>query len=184
MPKMDKEMSGPSFLSRIFFWWINKLMFMGYKNTLDFNDLVPLDSPLDIKNLTKEFSAKDVPSQLREIKNLDNTTAQNRKITKILFYKLVKSVWPLFVVTGILRILTIILLFVNPILLKMLIGFVSQEQNTNLSIGYTLSISILISSLITTLVRNYSEHLILVMSYQVLSCLSSVIYKKVDKILF
>ena len=53
-----------NFVSELFFWWVNWLLFLGYKRTLEIDDLGRLPKRMDAEQLQQQFKKEFLREQV------------------------------------------------------------------------------------------------------------------------
>ncbi|ODV74894.1 ATP-binding cassette transporter YOR1 [Cyberlindnera jadinii NRRL Y-1542] len=148
IPKEDERKPYPYLktnpLSQILFWWLNPLLRVGYKRTLDPNDFYYLEHSQDIETTYSNYEMhlarileKDRAKAREKDPTLTDEDLKNREYPKNAVIKALfltfkwKYLWSIF-----LKLLSDIVLVLNPLLSKALINFVDEKMyNPDMSVG-------------------------------------------------
>ncbi|KAH3901703.1 uncharacterized protein SCDLUD_001474 [Saccharomycodes ludwigii] len=165
-----------NWISRIFFLWIIPLIKIGYKRTLQPNDLFKLDDRLSIESLYNDFE-----NNWNRILKI-----HNGKIPKFaLVITLLRTFRYMFGSSILISIIYSCGQALTPLLTKKLINFVEEKQfiphlHVNNGVGYAIGTSVLM--LTTGLLFNHFFHNSIMTGYQVRSVLTRAVFTKTFKI--
>ncbi|CAG8661679.1 18370_t:CDS:2, partial [Racocetra persica] len=144
-PNIEIPEAKANLFSKLTFWWLNDLMSLGYKRPLEKDDLYILNDKRSAKNVTDKFEA--------EWKKETQKIALGKKpsLLKALF----RVLWARFCFAGVARFGSDIFGVISPLILKLILKFVSDAYFANLNnsvqpaahVGYIL---IIVMSLMET----------------------------------
>lgn len=183
---------GASFLSRLFFQYFDKFIYLGYKRPLvtdDLWDMKPEDqsievSPLFLKYWNKSVAKHAQPEPANGIASATFTkssasvnfsTKQNKKQASIL-PALCKAFGPTFLFGSCLKLVQDLMTFISPQILRMIINFVDSEEPTWRGIFYTVLLFV-VACIQTLLLAQYFNRMFLV-GLRIRTALISAIYRK------
>ncbi|XP_012682680.2 multidrug resistance-associated protein 1 isoform X2 [Clupea harengus] len=198
--------SGSSFLSKITFWWINKLMLKGYKRPLEEKDLWSLNSEdrsqkvvpqlvhrwVTECNKVKRPSEKTLYSPKRPARGAlgDKKDARPLEESEILlvkttqktgepslFWALCRTFGPYFLVSTVYKIVHDILMFVGPEILKQLIVFVNNSS-APLWHGFFFTGLLFVCSCVQTLILQRYFHVCFVTGMRLRTAIIGAVYRK------
>ena len=170
-PSEDKE--GVSFLSLLFFQWMNSIFKIGSERTLDENDFSPL---------SKENSATFLTDQLQANWNNEKTKCNRNKKRPRLWKCVIKltSVKDAIIIVSTEALCSISTLL-QPLFLGYLISILmsAEPQNYNLLYGFTLALCI--NPLIGALSMHHFDYRCELLGIRISCALKGLIYHKVSK---
>ncbi|XP_039980041.1 multidrug resistance-associated protein 1 isoform X3 [Xiphias gladius] len=194
---------GASFLSRITFWWITRMMVMGYKRPLEEKDLWSLN-PEDrsqrvvpqlvcrwntecqkIKRTEQKtlYSTRQVPhSESKEGRAVEESeiliakTPQKAKEPS-LFWALCLTFGPYFLISCLYKIIQDILMFVGPEILRLLIHFVNNS-NAPYWHGYFYTALLFICTCVQSLILQKYFHVCFVSGMRLRTAIIGAVYRK------
>ncbi|XP_049645216.1 multidrug resistance-associated protein 1 [Suncus etruscus] len=196
--------SGASFLSRITFWWITGLMIKGYRHPLESTDLWSLNKedmseqvvPELVQNWKKECTkarkqpAKVVysatgPAKPKGSSQLDVSEEAEALIVKSphgekgpsLFKVLYKTFGPYFVMSFFFKAMHDLMMFMGPLLLRLLINFVNDKQAPDWQ-GYFYTVLLFLSACLQTVVLHQYFHICFVSGMRVKTAVIGAVYRK------
>ncbi|KAM7148295.1 multidrug resistance-associated protein 1 isoform 1-T1 [Molossus nigricans] len=196
--------SGASFLSRITFWWITRLMVRGYRQPLESTDLWSLNKedtseqvvPVLVKNWKKEcaksrrqpakvvYSSKD-PAKPKGSSKVDVNEEAEALIVRSpqkerepsLFKVLYKTFGPYFLMSFLFKALHDLMMFTGPEILKLLINFVNDKKAPDWQ-GYFYTALLFISACLQTLVLHQYFHICFVSGMRIKTAVIGAVYRK------
>ncbi|CAG8597957.1 26658_t:CDS:2, partial [Dentiscutata erythropus] len=107
------------------FWWANDLMSLGYKCPLEKDDLYVLDDARSAKVITNKFEVE----WKKETQKI--ATGKKPSLLKALY----KVLWAKFCLAGVCRFVSDMLIVTSPLVLKLILNFVSEAYFANLNNG-------------------------------------------------
>jgi ABC-type bacteriocin/lantibiotic exporter with double-glycine peptidase domain len=189
--QIDKEYSPHEvapLLSRLTFWWINKLISIGYKRDLTKSDLFNLNPKNKSKIITETFDklwAPKVQIYINKIRQLETETTEPdslklkidqiskpsliKCLSKMTFYKLIGLL--------LLRVVHDLLNFVKPLCLDKLITFVKLKDQSY-SIGIFYIFLLLITSISQTVLMQHIYYGMHLFGNKLYTSLVNAIYNK------
>lgn len=194
-----------SFLSKLTFFWFNKLIFKGYRKSLIQDHIWPVKKSSQSnqllrrfelnfkkqkilsKNLELDCSSEKSNGQLNGQSNGQSNVSlferESRSNMLMLVLVTLKTFWKPFLIAGLIKLVSSCLTFASPILLKYIISFMSFGSfgvNTEpLWHGYFYAILLFISPTIESILNSQFDFQIYVLSMDIKSCFTSLIYKKI-----
>lgn len=150
LPSYDERKLYPehnaNWVSRVFFWWLNPIMSVGYKRTLQPQDLFVLTKDMTVEEMTEKFTSQyQAKCENYSKANLDKKNHKEGEISPnyICAQTLLFVFWKPFLLSCIFMTLSGIGSTLNPLLSKKLITFVERKDNgaensTGKGIGYAL----------------------------------------------
>ncbi|XP_063042992.1 multidrug resistance-associated protein 1 isoform X2 [Engraulis encrasicolus] len=199
--------SGASFLSKITFWWINKLMVTGFKRPLEEKDLWSLNAedcsqrvvPQLVRrwdhqcNKVKRPLEKSIYSPKRPVpagrgdKKDGACPLEESEILLVkssqktgepsLFWALCRTFGPYFLVSTVYKIVHDILMFVGPAILNLLIKFVNDSSAPTWQ-GYFYTALLFLCSCVQTLILQRYFHVCFVTGMRLRTAVIGSIYRK------
>ncbi|CAG2055590.1 unnamed protein product [Timema podura] len=145
---------GASFLSRLFFSWLDPLVWKGYRNPLKSADLWSLNPEDTSEEIVPVFNKHWEATKLRENKQkMSMIVVKQMGVKKEIsvVFTLCKAFGPTFLFGALLKIVNDLLLFVNPQLLKFIIQFVTSDEP--LWKGYLYAVLMLATASVQTLIQ-------------------------------
>ncbi|XP_060620764.2 ATP-binding cassette sub-family C member 3 isoform X1 [Anolis sagrei] len=188
------------FLSKITFWWFTSMAVQGYKRPLEDKDLWSLNaddkSDVIVQKLQKEWNkqkherlqTKDV-SYTKNPNNVKNHIADGPGETEILlsskteqkepsFLKaLIRTFGPYFIIGSFFKVIQDLLAFVNPQLLRILIGFI-KDQSAPLWWGYLIAALMFFSAVLQTIILHQHFQYCFVTGMRLRTGIIGMIYRK------
>ncbi|CAJ0929482.1 unnamed protein product, partial [Mesorhabditis belari] len=162
-------MDTAGFHSRTTISWLSSLIALGYRKSLVLEDLFDLPRNTTSKYLMEKWES----GWIRECRRVEPKATRPR-IGRVLFRIFRSSMLPAMS----LRLIAEALLFVNPLLLKYLIDFVSTPS-APLSFGLLCALCMFINSLLRSFLNNNYAYIILQNSVWMQSMLSNAIFRKI-----
>ncbi|XP_056406097.1 ATP-binding cassette sub-family C member 3 isoform X2 [Hyla sarda] len=188
-----------SFLSRLTFWWFNKMALLGYKRPLEEKDLWSLNeddtSKIAVSKLIMEWEKEKNKIRMSEVKftktqeielnhvdekptESDVLIENNKKRKEPSFLKvLLKAFGPFFLIGSVFKLFQDLLSFVNPQLLSILIGFIKDRQAPAWW-GFTIAALMFLSSVAQTLILHQHFQYCFVTGMRLRSAITGIIYRK------
>lgn len=168
------------FLSRLLFSWAGGLLYKGFRNLIDLNDLPPLHEIFTSEYCFKKFQKREF-SKINSNENyrkasitsdVSKTNIKSTTIVKALF----KGFWGALLIGTILEFLYSIIRFFPPLLINRMIDFIVNDEPTWK--GYFYTFLLLVSSILSNFVINHLIYYMVATAIQVKSALISSVYKK------
>nr|AYM45159.1 ATP-binding cassette subfamily C member 1 [Carassius auratus] len=195
--------SGASFLSRITFWWITGLMVTGYKRPLEEKDLWSLNTedksqrvvpqlvrrwdqecnkvkrPVDKTLYSPKRSAREEKKDGQQIEESEILLAKSLQKTgdPSLFCALCRTFGPYFLVSSLYKIIHDILMFVGPVILRLLIQFVNDSSAPDWH-GYFYTTLLFICTCVQTLILQKYFHVCFVTGMRLRTAIVGAVYRK------
>ncbi|CAI9724597.1 resistance-associated 1-like isoform X1 [Octopus vulgaris] len=175
-----------SFLSNISFWWVTPLLVKGYRKSLEFKDLWTLNSYLTSKEIVVYFNKYWQEESKKHVKthNEEHLLKNNTDDIKVVGGKkssLVKCLLRAFgdkiLLAIFFKLIHDILLFVSPMLLKLLIQFISKRSAFTWQ-GFLYASLLLISATLQSIVLHQYFHNCLVVGMKLRTTITSAVYCK------
>ncbi|CAG2102694.1 unnamed protein product, partial [Medioppia subpectinata] len=163
-----------SFLSRLTFEWFSPLIYKGYKKPLTTDDMWLLNTENKSSFIIEKFNKVWLPIIQRKWSPKDGISSQNINI----FVALMKTFWPQMLFVGFIKLITSLLTFMSPLVLDLLIGFMSPDNSEPNWRGYFYASLIFVSPFIESILSgqyDYRNNLILL---KIRACIISVVYQK------
>ncbi|GKZ28606.1 hypothetical protein AbraIFM66950_010288 [Aspergillus brasiliensis] len=157
----DEEVKG--FYSRAFFWWVNPLLFLGFKHSISVEELPHLDRALSVNELHRKFSAK--------------WASMPKTHNNMLAYCVVRTFRASIFHSFLARLFRIGLVYTQPFLISRLTIYVGQD-NLSKDVGYGLIGAFALVFILKAVVNCLYEHYIFRLITQIRGALVSAIYDK------
>ncbi|RIB24070.1 P-loop containing nucleoside triphosphate hydrolase protein [Gigaspora rosea] len=144
-PNTELPETKANLFSKLTFWWVNDLMSLGYKRPLEKDDLYVLNDARTAKIVTDKFEV--------EWKKETEKIALRKKPS--LIKALYRALWARFCLTVVVRFVSDIITVISPLILKLILKFVSDAYFANLNnekqpstyIGYVLIVVMFLSKM-------------------------------------
>ncbi|XP_063790448.1 multidrug resistance-associated protein 1 isoform X2 [Pseudophryne corroboree] len=194
--------SSASFLSKITFWWISRLMIQGYKRPLETKDLWSLNKedtssevvPMLSLNWEKEYAkAKKQPLKMvyspkkpakQETEDEPGEEAEalivktlTKDLEPSLFKALYKTFGPYFFMSSFFKFTHDVLMFSGPEILKLLIKFVGDKDAPNWH-GYLYTALLFLCACLQTLILHKYFHICFVTGMRLKTAIIGLVYRK------
>ncbi|KAM4634684.1 multidrug resistance-associated protein 1 [Polymixia lowei] len=195
--------AGASFLSRISFWWITRLMVTGYRRPLEEKDLWSLNpedrSQRVVPHLVRRWNTECQKVKRPEEKTLYSPKRVSRGETKegppveeseilivktpqktnepSLFWALCLTFGPYFLISSLYKIIQDILMFVGPEILRLLIRFVNNADAPSWQ-GYFYTALLLVCTCLQTLILQKYFHVCFVTGMRLRTAIIGAVYRK------
>ena len=154
-----------SFPSQLIFEWVTPFIRLGYKRPLQLSDLW---------SLNRIYTSDYVLGQFE--KHWNRKPTNKGQLRRNVALVILLSFWPFFVWLVLLKIITIVLMFLSPTVLDWLISFLSTDD-ANWK-GYLYAGLLFLISLLDSLFSNHYEYIFGVLQMRVKTCLTSIVFKK------
>ncbi|CAG8560171.1 5953_t:CDS:2, partial [Gigaspora rosea] len=122
-PNIELPETKANLFSKLIFWWLNYLMSLGYKRPLEKDDLYVLNDERSAKFVTDKFEAE----WQKEIEKI--ALGKKPSLIKALY----RALWAKLCLTVIVRFVSDILAVISPLILKLILNFVSDAYFANLN---------------------------------------------------
>ncbi|XP_014791161.1 multidrug resistance-associated protein 1 isoform X2 [Octopus bimaculoides] len=175
-----------SFLSNISFWWVTPILVKGYRKSLEFKDLWTLNSYLTSKEIVVYFNKywQNESKKHLKIHNEEHLLKKNTDDIKVIGGKkpsLVKCLLRAFgdkvLLAVFFKLIHDVLLFVSPMLLKLLIQFIT-EKSVFMWQGFLYASLLLISATLQSIVLHQYFHNCLIVGMELRTTITSAVYCK------
>lgn len=150
LPSKDERKIYPehtaNWISKVFFWWLNPIMSVGYKRTLQPEDLFVLSKDMTVEDMTEKFTLQyQVNCEMHSKFDIDNEDYKKNSIPPnyLCAQTLLLVFWKPFLLSCIFMTLSGVGSTLNPLLSRKLINFVEKKTNgaelsNGKGIGYAL----------------------------------------------
>ena len=163
------------------FSWFNTFIWKGYKKSLTPEDMWDLSPENQSKNIIQNFNNVWIPTVNRKRELAAKKTPIGETITDInVMVVLLKMFWPQWLIMLVVKVITSFLAFVNPMVLDLLIGYMSPNNTEPQWRGYFYACLMLVSPVIQSTLNQHYEYYNYTLEMRIRACLISVIYKKVN----
>uniref|UniRef100_UPI003AAA51D4 multidrug resistance-associated protein 1 n=1 Tax=Centroberyx gerrardi TaxID=166262 RepID=UPI003AAA51D4 len=195
--------AGASFLSRISFWWITRLMVTGYRRPLEEKDLWSLNaedrSQRVVPHLVRRWNTECQKVKRPEEKTLYSPKRASRSESKegrpveeseilivkapqktgepSLFWALCLTFGPYFLISSLYKIIQDILMFVGPEILRLLIHFVNNSSAPSWQ-GYFYTALLFVCTCLQTLILQKYFHVCFVTGMRLRTAIIGAVYRK------
>ncbi|XP_071376110.1 multidrug resistance-associated protein 1 isoform X3 [Centroberyx affinis] len=195
--------AGASFLSRISFWWITRLMVTGYRRPLEEKDLWSLNaedrSQRVVPHLVRRWNAECQKVKRPEEKTMYSPKRASRSESKegrpveeseilivkapqktgepSLFWALCLTFGPYFLISSLYKIIQDILMFVGPEILRLLIRFVNNSSAPSWQ-GYFYTALLFVCTCLQTLILQKYFHVCFVTGMRLRTAIIGAVYRK------
>ncbi|XP_062841096.1 multidrug resistance-associated protein 1 [Trichomycterus rosablanca] len=194
--------SGASFLSRITFWWITRLMRQGFKRPLEEKDLWSLNPEDESQNVVPQLvrrwnhecslvkrpveaamyspkrpakpEKKEQPAEESEIL-LTKAPQKNREASLLL--ALCGTFGPYFLVSSVYKIIHDVLMFAGPVILRLLIQFVNDSSAPSWH-GFFYTALLFVCTCVQTLILQKYFHVCFMTGMRLRTAIVGTIYRK------
>ncbi|XP_040919381.1 multidrug resistance-associated protein 1 [Toxotes jaculatrix] len=194
---------GASFLSRITFWWITRMMVTGYKRPLEERDLWSLNtedrSQRVVPQLVRRWNAECQkvkrtepktlysPRQVPHSEHKDGRIVEESEILIVkppqktkepsLFWALCLTFGPYFLISCLYKLIQDILMFVGPEILRLLIDFVNNSSAPSWQ-GYFYTALLFICTCVQSLILQRYFHVCFVSGMRLRTAIIGAVYRK------
>ncbi len=173
-----------SFLSKITFWWFSEMILKGYKNPLTINDMWTLSRKNKSNIILRKFNKIWIQTVNKEKGNAKKKVLGEPAVTDIcLLSSILKTFWSGMLFVAFIKFIASTLVFVNPLVLDRLISFMSPSNDEPQWRGYFYASLMFIFPLFESVLNSQYEYRINLIGMRIRSCIISVIYEKVCKLL-
>ncbi|ORX52502.1 hypothetical protein BCR36DRAFT_324258 [Piromyces finnis] len=159
-----------SWLSRITYWWANPIFITGYNRPLQDNDLYLLDPKFEEKKLADNFY-KEWDKEL--IKRKDNPS---------ILKTFIRVFGPKWIPSGILKFFSDCCNLTSPIILELLLNFVSNNTNEPAYKGWIYAVVLFVLQILATIFINTYFELVMEVGLSVRATIIGIIYRKMLKL--
>ncbi|GAB1607313.1 multidrug resistance-associated protein 1-like isoform X1 [Argonauta hians] len=175
-----------SFLSKISFWWVTPLLVKGYRKSLEFKDLWLLNSFLTSEQIVMYFNKYWDTETNKHAKPVEKEHLLGNNIDDIKIISggkpnLVKCLLRAFgdkiLLAAFFKLNHDILVFVSPVLLKLLINFISTKSEFAWQ-GYFYAFSLLIAATLQSIVLHQYFHNCFIVGMKLRTTITSAVYCK------
>uniref|UniRef100_A0A7N6C098 Multidrug resistance-associated protein 1 n=1 Tax=Anabas testudineus TaxID=64144 RepID=A0A7N6C098_ANATE len=175
---------GASFLSKITFWWISRMMVIGYKRPLEEKDLWSLNLDDRSQNVVPQLvhrwntecqKTKQGPA-VEESEILLTKTQQKAKEPS-LFWVLCLTFGPYFLISCLYKFIQDILMFVGPEILRLLISFVNNSNAPSWH-GFFYTALLFVCTCVQSLVLQRYFHVCFVTGMRLRTAIIGAVYRK------
>uniref|UniRef100_A0A8C6UP06 Multidrug resistance-associated protein 1 n=1 Tax=Neogobius melanostomus TaxID=47308 RepID=A0A8C6UP06_9GOBI len=182
--------SGASFLSRITFWWISRMMVTGFKRPLVESDLWSLHpenrSHRVVPGLVQRWNRqRQKKAQQTEAKGASGADEAEILIVKgpqqskepSLLWALCLTFGPYFLISGLYKIIHDVLMFVGPLILRLLISFINSPDSPSWH-GFFYTGLLFVCTCFQSLILQQYFHVCFVSGMRVRSAIIGAVYRK------
>ncbi|KAJ8688541.1 hypothetical protein QAD02_024336 [Eretmocerus hayati] len=181
-----------SFASHLTYNWFTHLAWTGFKRPLTFSDLWTVDPEIAAREVVSDFDKywlkKEEPNnRLQEIAGPSKLSGEVRFTTRkddktaSVFPPLAKALGPTFLMGAFLKLMSDILMFLNPQILELLIDFTKNEDEPAWKGYFYASLMLIVTSLQTLDLNQYFNYMALV-GLRIRTILMEIIYRKALRI--
>ncbi|GBM47455.1 Canalicular multispecific organic anion transporter 2 [Araneus ventricosus] len=181
-PQMNEfQIEQQPLLSRLFFSWMTKFVWYGYRNAFDIDNLPVLERKMYAMHAHQQFQKQWRKKQrLLEISTEGNDTFIRRIIRYIRHLSLIllihRSIWPWILITAAVELICCILSVLPPILMDYIIQYAGNSEPA--WHGYVYAASFFLVASLKTLLSVHNTNFLRNASFFVRPALSSAIYRK------
>ena len=156
------------------------MIFKGYKKPLTPNDMWDLIPENETKTVVNEFDKIWVPEMQRKRAEALKKMSTEDAITDLnIAFSIWKMFWPTFIFISSIRLVASVLTFANPLVLDLLIAYMTPDSNEPQWRGYFYASLMFVSPLFESLLNGQFEYLNSIMIMKIRACIITTIYKKV-----
>ncbi|XP_071797864.1 multidrug resistance-associated protein 1-like [Asterias amurensis] len=189
-----------SFLSRLTFWWFTSMVILGYKKSLTTKDLWALRDrdkastvmPKFMKHWDKERDSKSKAKPRKTKQKTLRVPAESIKFTQgnlqdedsmevqpepSLMKALIKTFGGIFLIGSFIKLVTDILVFASPELLKQLIAY-TEDKSIFLWRGYFYAILIFLAAVLQSVLQHQTFHITTTVGMQIRTAVIGAVYRK------
>ncbi|XP_075738557.1 multidrug resistance-associated protein 1 isoform X3 [Rhipicephalus microplus] len=172
--------SRASFLSKLLFWWFNSMAIMGFKRPLQMHNMWFLDQSNQTAKIAEDFSHHfEKEKQKRGALPSKKPDADGRRpiVSMIgIMTPLFRTFWLELTLVALVKLVSSVLTFVSPLVLDMLIAFVSSDDP--LWRGLLFAFTMFFSAMLESILNGQYDYRIYVISMRMRSAMINAIYKK------
>uniref|UniRef100_A0A7N6APL3 Multidrug resistance-associated protein 1 n=1 Tax=Anabas testudineus TaxID=64144 RepID=A0A7N6APL3_ANATE len=178
---------GASFLSKITFWWISRMMVIGYKRPLEEKDLWSLNLDDRSQNVVPQLVHRWNTEQDRQRETKQGPAVEESEIllTKTqqkakepsLFWVLCLTFGPYFLISCLYKFIQDILMFVGPEILRLLISFVNNSNAPSWH-GFFYTALLFVCTCVQSLVLQRYFHVCFVTGMRLRTAIIGAVYRK------
>ncbi|CAL8264121.1 unnamed protein product [Lota lota] len=184
--------AGSSFLSKISFWWITRLMATGYKRPLEEKDLWSLNpedcSQIVVPHLERRWHAEcQKANRSGDTSRTNSSNIYESEILLVknplktgkpsLFWALCLTFGPYFLISSLYKMMQDVLMFVGPEILRLLIHFVNNAEAPAWQ-GYFYTALLLMCTSLQTLILQKYFHVCFVTGMRLRTAVIGAVYRK------
>uniref|UniRef100_A0A0N4ZYB8 Multidrug resistance-associated protein 1 n=1 Tax=Parastrongyloides trichosuri TaxID=131310 RepID=A0A0N4ZYB8_PARTI len=166
-----------SFLSRITLWWFNTFAWLGSKGNLEMEDLYDLNVGNTCGYIEKLWEKYWTPVLLNYYEKVKTNTGNKKIPLPSVCRQLFKMFKYEFISAGAIKMISDILQFINPFILKLMIDFVSDPKSS-LWLGLSYGILMFVVSELRSFCVNYYFYIMFRLGTKIQTTLTSAVYKK------
>jgi len=155
-----------SLLSKITYWWANPIFETGYSRPLENNDIYLLEKKYEEKSLAEKFY-KIYDKEF-------NKKNEKPSIVKIF----IKIFGPKWLPAGIFMLISNICSICSPVILELLLNFVTNEKTEASYKGWIYTIILLVLQILATICNNYHFKIVMEVGLSAKATIISIIYRK------
>ncbi|EDV20621.1 uncharacterized protein TRIADDRAFT_31533, partial [Trichoplax adhaerens] len=187
-----------TFLSKLTYWWINKLIINGYKRPLTGSDVWQIQDSLSSKQVGPTFDS-EWKQELRnkkflyvlvtfkiEVRFFSDTIPEDIKIHSsrepLLALALVRSFGSQYLIASLLKLLATGIAFIYPQLLRYNIPFISSDLSRPAWVGYALAGLLFLTTIIRSFVINQMHQIALIVGIKIKTAIIWSLYRKTLKL--
>ncbi|GFS91620.1 canalicular multispecific organic anion transporter 2, partial [Nephila pilipes] len=168
------------FLSRLFFSWLNRIIWYGYQNLFDVDKLVPLEPKKRAAYVYQQFynqwsKEENIAKNFLE----DQGTHQNRCCRRepSLVLALLKAMWPWVLAAAVMEIICNFISLAPPVILDYLIAFIGNDEVE--WHGYVYAVLLFLTTCCVTLSSVHNQNFLILAGIYPRTGLQTAIYRKV-----
>ncbi|XP_069125383.1 multidrug resistance-associated protein 1-like [Argopecten irradians] len=194
--------SDSSFISRISFWWFSSTVVQGYKRALDRSDLFAMNEedmcssviPHFDKYWQQEIEKEKSSKRHAETPSTDGIELQTRNqngetYTEVhvadgkppykakLLICLIKAFWPMFLLSGLFKLIYDILQFVSPLILRLLIQFTRDKTEYQWR-GYLYAVLMFVVAVVQSFILHQYFHIAQLLGMKLRTSIITIVYRK------
>lgn len=172
--------SSASFLSKLLFWWFNGMAILGFIRPLQMYNMWFLDQSNQTAKIAEDFSYHfEKEKQKRGAVPSKKPDADGRRpiVSMIgIMTPLFRTFWVELTLVALVKLVSSVLTFVSPLILDMLIAFVSSDDP--LWRGLLFAFTMFFSAMLESILNGQYDYRIYVISMRMRSAMINAIYKK------
>ncbi|XP_077529739.1 multidrug resistance-associated protein 1-like [Haemaphysalis longicornis] len=169
-----------SFLSKLLFWWFNGMAILGFMRPLQMYHMWFLDRKNQTEQIAEDFSYHfEKEKQKRGAVPSKKPDAEGRRpvVSMVgIMAPLFRTFWLELTLVAFVKLVSSVLTFVNPLILDLLIGFVSS--NDPMWRGLLFAFTMFFSAMLESILNGQYDYRIYVISMRMRSAMINAIYKK------
>ncbi|KAK8766469.1 hypothetical protein V5799_006750 [Amblyomma americanum] len=169
-----------SFLSRLLFWWFNGMAILGFMRPLQMYQMWFLDESNQTAKISEDFSyhfEKEKQKRGAVLSKKPDADGRRPLVSMIgIMTPLFRTYWLELTLVALVKLVASVLTFVGPLVLDMLIAFVSS--NDPLWRGLLFAFTMFFSAMLESILNGQYDYRIYVISMRMRSAIINAIYKK------